>query len=109
MASGGQSTEQLVPFQLVRLSHLVFIALEPFAPHWIFRSVQIVGTALVKERESQVFAGRGGADGRVLAGNQALASWSILAARMKSLSVKPLILCVQVVISTFPQARKISG
>src|ERR1700730_15298368 len=28
---------------------------------------------------------------------------------MKSLSVRPLILCVQVVISTFPQARKISG
>jgi hypothetical protein len=28
---------------------------------------------------------------------------------MKSFSVKPLILCVQVVISTFPQARKRSG
>src|SRR5712692_7199360 len=28
---------------------------------------------------------------------------------MKSLSVRPLILCVQLVISTFPQARKISG
>src|SRR5216684_562730 len=28
---------------------------------------------------------------------------------MKSLSVRPLILCVQVVISTFPQARKMSG
>jgi hypothetical protein len=32
-----------------------------------------------------------------------LYSWSILAAKMKSLSVRPLILCVQVVISTFPQ------
>jgi hypothetical protein len=28
---------------------------------------------------------------------------------MKSLSVKPLILCVQVVISTFPQASEMSG
>src|SRR5216683_275517 len=28
---------------------------------------------------------------------------------MKSLSVRPLILCVQVVISTFPQASKMSG
>src|SRR5260370_4195737 len=36
-------------------------------------------------------------------------SWWICAARMKSLSVRPLILCVQVVISTFPQARKMSG
>jgi len=34
---------------------------------------------------------------------------SIFVARMKSLSVRPLILCVQVVISTFPQARKMSG
>jgi len=36
-------------------------------------------------------------------------NWSILAARMKSLSVRPLILCVQVVISAFPQVRKMSG
>jgi hypothetical protein len=34
---------------------------------------------------------------------------SIFAANTKSLSVKPLILCVQVVISTFPQASKMSG
>jgi hypothetical protein len=37
-----------------------------------------------------------------------ICSWSILAAKMKSLSVRPLILCAQVVISTFPQARKMS-
>ena len=42
-------------------------------------------------------------------GVQSLQSWSILAAKMKSLSVRPLILCVQVVISTFPQASEMSG
>ena len=36
-------------------------------------------------------------------------SLSIFAARMKSLSVRPLILCVQVVIATFPQASEMSG
>src|SRR5215467_8252169 len=37
------------------------------------------------------------------------ALWLIFAARMKSLSVRPLILCVHTVISTFPHARKMSG
>jgi len=36
-----------------------------------------------------------------------LGSWSIFAANTKSLSVRPLILCVQVVISTFPQASNV--
>jgi hypothetical protein len=49
---------------------------------------------------------RAGSLGKTWPGNY---SRSILAARMKSLSVRPLILCVQVVTSALPQDSRMSG
>ncbi len=56
-----------------------------------------------------LFSGGGKRAKLPVGGVQGLYSWSILAAKIKSLSVRPLILCVQVVISTFPQASEMSG
>jgi len=59
------------------------------------------------KKEAKGGVATGGVDAE--RGVQGLYSWSILAAKMKSLSVRPLILCVQVVISTFHQTSEMSG